>query len=239
MLKRLVDITHEIYLSHDRSSLFKALQDGCANFGFEQFVLCCHKRDKLKAIIDPTLSNFAPSFLQDYEGLGWASDDSVVQAIIETESPFSWNSSTDSYANARSQSFFEFLTDSQMPKGVAVPLKHRQGTVSAFGMTTMFDRVIDAPTIHAAIIMANAAMSRAEMLGLCPDISPDEAATMHALTPVQQEILNWVAEGKSNRDIATILETNERAIRYHVTEILRKLGVATRMQAAALRRASA
>ena len=239
MLKRLVDVTHDIYLSYDRASLFAALRGGCENFGFEQFVLFCHKRAKLEMVIDPTVSNFAPDFLRDYDELGWAEDDFMLQAMLDTSTPQRWNTSADTLASVRSKSFFEFLNESRMPVGVSVPLNHRPGTSSGFAMNTVTDRTIDGSIIHAAIIMANAAMSRAEMLGLCPEISADEAIALRALTAVQQEILNWIGEGKSNRDIATILDTNERAVRYHVTEILRKLGVATRMQAAALRRVNA
>jgi LuxR family transcriptional regulator len=88
----------------------------------------------------------------------------------------------------------------------------------------------------AAKALGTAAMGKAEILGLCPEVSVDEALAMRSLSPLQQEILNWIAEGKSNLDIATIMNLGERAVRYHVPEILRKLGVATRMQAAAIRR---
>jgi LuxR family transcriptional regulator len=56
-----------------------------------------------------------------------------------------------------------------------------------------------------------------------------------ALTDKQIEIVKWIREGKSNTDIATIMNLPVRTIRYHVSEIIRKLGVATRAQAACIK----
>ena len=49
----------------------------------------------------------------------------------------------------------------------------------------------------------------------------------------QAEVLSWIAEGKTNADIATILGTAQRTVEKHVEHILRRLGVETRTAAAA------
>ncbi len=51
------------------------------------------------------------------------------------------------------------------------------------------------------------------------------------LTPRQVEVLNLVAEGKSNKRIAYDLSISEMTVKAHVTAILRKLGVVSRAQA--------
>lgn len=53
------------------------------------------------------------------------------------------------------------------------------------------------------------------------------------LTTVQAEIMNWVAAGKSNGDIATIMSMTRRTCTYHLSEVYRKLGVSSRAQATA------
>ncbi len=53
------------------------------------------------------------------------------------------------------------------------------------------------------------------------------------LTPREWEVLALVREGLSNEQIAERLGTTERTARYHVSEILSKLGVSTRQEAAA------
>ena len=61
-------------------------------------------------------------------------------------------------------------------------------------------------------------------------ITPQRTAT--ALTPREREILVLVAQGRSNRDIATALVISERTARTHVSNVLTKLALASRTQAA-------
>jgi DNA-binding NarL/FixJ family response regulator len=58
--------------------------------------------------------------------------------------------------------------------------------------------------------------------------------TVLDLTPRVAETLLWLAQGKTNADIATILGNSESTVKKHVLEIFEKLGVETR-GAAALR----
>jgi DNA-binding NarL/FixJ family response regulator len=52
------------------------------------------------------------------------------------------------------------------------------------------------------------------------------------LTPREQEILRWIGQGASNREIAQQLYISERTVRNHVTSILSQLGLRDRTQAA-------
>ena len=54
------------------------------------------------------------------------------------------------------------------------------------------------------------------------------------LTPREAEVLSLVARGCTNREIARTLFITEKTTEVHVTHILRKLDVATRLQAAAI-----
>ena len=53
-----------------------------------------------------------------------------------------------------------------------------------------------------------------------------------ALTPREREVLTLVADGASNRQIASTLAVSERTARTHVSAILAKLGLVSRTQAA-------
>jgi len=52
------------------------------------------------------------------------------------------------------------------------------------------------------------------------------------LTPREREVLTWVARGKSSADIGLLLTLSEDTVDYHIQKVMRKLGVATRIQAA-------
>lgn len=64
-----------------------------------------------------------------------------------------------------------------------------------------------------------------------PDARPGALMAL-GLTPREAEVLFWVAQGKSNPDIATILGAGLRTIHKHVENIFRKLGCETRAAAA-------
>lgn len=62
----------------------------------------------------------------------------------------------------------------------------------------------------------------------------DSAAPLEALnlTPREAEVLLWIAQGKANADIGTILGMSEKTVKIHVGHILQKLGVENRTAAA-------
>lgn len=66
-----------------------------------------------------------------------------------------------------------------------------------------------------------------------PNDPPGPAALLKlGLTPREAEVLYWLAQGKSNPDIATILGAGVRTVHKHVENIFRKLGLETRNAAA-------
>lgn len=52
------------------------------------------------------------------------------------------------------------------------------------------------------------------------------------LTPRESEVLAWVAKGKTNAEVAAILEVSGRTVQKHLEHIYQKLGVETRTTAA-------
>jgi DNA-binding NarL/FixJ family response regulator len=61
-----------------------------------------------------------------------------------------------------------------------------------------------------------------------PDFSSFEPLLALGLTPRAAEALLWLAQGKTNLDIATILGITESTVKKHVQEMFDKLGVETR-----------
>ena len=56
----------------------------------------------------------------------------------------------------------------------------------------------------------------------------------HGLTPREMDVLAQLAEGLSNRQIARLLSISERTVGVHVSNVLAKLGVNSRSEAAAM-----
>jgi DNA-binding NarL/FixJ family response regulator len=73
--------------------------------------------------------------------------------------------------------------------------------------------------------------------GLSPRLSvgaesQSDLSIFEQLTPREQEILEQIAQGASNREIADRLYLSEKTVRNHITHILSQLGLRDRTQAA-------
>ena len=53
----------------------------------------------------------------------------------------------------------------------------------------------------------------------------------YGLTPREAEVMAWVAQGKSNADIGTLLDMSERTVKHHVSQCFQKMGVENRSAA--------
>lgn len=81
---------------------------------------------------------------------------------------------------------------------------------------------------------AHSATSDTDLITLCPKggtVGPELLRPL-GLTPRETEILFWIAQGKTNPEIAAILNTQLCTIKKHVVNFLPKLGVETRLAAA-------
>jgi DNA-binding NarL/FixJ family response regulator len=63
---------------------------------------------------------------------------------------------------------------------------------------------------------------------LKPDFSSPAPLRALDLTPREAEILLWVAQGKSNAEIAIITSSSEKTVKNHLTHVFEKLGVESR-----------
>jgi DNA-binding CsgD family transcriptional regulator len=63
--------------------------------------------------------------------------------------------------------------------------------------------------------------------------SPEAARALASLSSREREVMEWLAAGKTDRDIADILVIGRRTVHKHLQRIYEKLGVETRTAAAA------
>jgi DNA-binding NarL/FixJ family response regulator len=94
------------------------------------------------------------------------------------------------------------------------------------------DDYLTKPVANAELVRAiEARLRRAERQKsreFKPDFSTPEPSLKLGLTPRAAEALLWLAQGKTNSDIATILGITESTVKKHVQEMFEKLGVETR-----------
>jgi DNA-binding NarL/FixJ family response regulator len=100
------------------------------------------------------------------------------------------------------------------------------------GMNLGADDYLTKPVANADLVRAiEARLRRSEQQlrrEFKPDFSSVEPLLKLGLTPRATETLLWLAQGKTNADIATILGITESTVKKHVQEIFEKLGIETR-----------
>lgn len=100
------------------------------------------------------------------------------------------------------------------------------------GMDLGADDYLTKPVANADLVRAiEARLRRSEQQvhrEFKPDFSSSKPLRALSLTPRAAEALLWLAQGKTNADIAAILGITESTVKKHVQEIFEKLGVETR-----------
>ncbi len=108
-----------------------------------------------------------------------------------------------------------------------------------FGALAFLPASVEAETLRAALVAATrdlVTIGRSDVPGLLPAeeaISSTGQAPVESLTPRELEVLQWMARGFTNRQIAQRLRISEHTVKFHVTSVLGKLGARTRAEAVA------
>jgi DNA-binding NarL/FixJ family response regulator len=103
------------------------------------------------------------------------------------------------------------------------------------GMNMGADDYLTKPVAKADLLSAITARLRRQAqkpgLEFKPDFNNRKPLQDLGLSPRVAEVLMWVAQGKTNADVATILGISESTVKKHVLEIFQKLQVETRSAA--------
>ena len=113
--------------------------------------------------------------------------------------------------------------------------RHQQRAGMNLGADDYLCKPLDAEDLLAAV---RARLQRkrenfdAALAGAGPDFSSATPLQTLGLTVREAEVLLWVAQGKANADVATILGLSEKTVKIHLGHIFEKLSVETRTAAA-------
>jgi DNA-binding NarL/FixJ family response regulator len=117
----------------------------------------------------------------------------------------------------------------------------QSGLASAlsFGASALLPAAVDLDTLLAALQAAAhglVTIPRQELAALLPKEEPVEAAAsapVESLTPRELEVLQLMARGLTNRQIARRLQISEHTVKFHAAAILGKLNARSRAEAVA------
>ena len=105
----------------------------------------------------------------------------------------------------------------------------KAGALSYLPKTAGVDQVVEA--VRAAA-RGESVLQPAATARLLRELRHAAAGPLSQLTPRETDVLKGLAQGRSNREIAKALSVSEETVKSHVSNILAKLGLADRTQAA-------
>jgi len=147
-----------------------------------------------------------------------------------------------------------FSPASRAPAGVDAPTPQElvsawERTTDAFGYGYVHEQAWSRVRLSAALRAAGRVAEANEQTALAAEVGRElrakplinetgggETAGASALTSRETEVLRLLAEGRTNRQLARELYISEKTVSVHVSNILAKLGVRSRTEAAAVAR---
>jgi len=216
----------------DKEELKVALYAAVQSLGFDSFNIAFEKSAKREFMTEPTLTIWSYDDLVAYAGDGWAERDPLLDYAATGTDPLYWQAP--SWNQNGHPDYYEYIKHVGVFGGLTVPLPGSPDKLGALTLLSLADRKHDKDVTHAVSIVAMMARAKAAAVGLASGQESGASAKFRALSSLQREILKWMANGKSNVEIAVIVSQSKRSIDYHVIEILKKLEVSSRAQAAAI-----
>jgi transcriptional regulator EpsA len=159
-------------------------------------------------------------------------DSPLMKRWRETQEPQLFQSGRDdhAYADEWVQLFKKYDLRNTMAHGVL----DVGGVFSSF---FILSRMPDEVGPHHAFLMKlltpHLHFALARVLATVDDYHGSLSKSKKALSERQREILHWLHEGKTNWEIAKILELSELNVKYHIDQIFQKLEVRSRAHAVA------
>lgn len=175
--------------------------------------------------------SYPEEWIRLYWQNGYFEVDPVFQTALQQPGSQHWQSTYQKTFSAKQREFVEAAKQFGLVDGIttgsADPMC-RVATFCSFASNDKIDATRYVPLVeyfgyHVHLALLRTAPASAQSLDKCV-----KQLTLRELT-----ILNWVKNGKTNWEIATIMGITERTIRFHVESIFSKLGVTSRSQAVA------
>ena len=172
---------------------------------------------------------YPPGWQERYYAQSYYKDDPVIRTGLRSVLPLRW-AELERAATGRARQIFTEAKEYGLRAGISVAV---HGDARAFSMLSLtfpeegeaIERHIDQHVhdVHLLVVHLHAAVRRIEAA-----LQP--APRVVALTPREQEVLRWMANGKTYGQIGHILGITERTVREHLDRAANKLGVDSKVQ---------
>lgn len=232
MLEKICHYIERLTRTTTIDELRQSLTEAVHGLGFSTYSIRVNKTRTAQFMESSTLTNWTMADLAPHANDDWAPRDSLLKCAATCDTPFTWRAHD--LFETRHRDYAKCLTDRGIVGGVTIPLSHAPEKLGVMTLLTTTEKVLNRDTLLASRIIALVAMSRTSALPCNAPKATPSPSELEALSGHQMKILKLVAQGKTNREIGIILGSSTRTIDYHMREILNKLTVTSRAQAAAV-----
>jgi LuxR family quorum sensing-dependent transcriptional regulator len=165
------------------------------------------------------------AFLRRYAAGNMHRVDPVLLELKRRQRPFQWSEMISARKLSEAEQDVLFLAaEFGMEDGLAVPIRESNGLL---GMVNTGGP----PTLLTAEGRAALILGSAYLYQRLWGIQRRLVAPARGITAREAEILSWIASGKSDWQTGQILGISKKTVNYHIENLKRKFGVATRVQA--------
>lgn len=172
------------------------------------------------------LMNTRPqAWVDHYVSHGQMAADPVLGAVQRCPRPFVWSEVIDpGRLTATEREVMGSAADFGMAEGFVVPITDGRYTTGLVSLAGPVRRLSDQDRARLALVSVYVhqrlvALSRRPSAGEVP------------LTRRELEVVRWIAAGKSDWQVGQILSISGKTVNFHVENVKRKFGVASRIQA--------
>lgn len=213
--------------------LLQVFLETVGQHGYDKMIFCLlsdHKQIGLAAGVGH-LRNYPADWMQYYFQQGFDKLDPVISYCYQKMGTFTWEEMSERLDLTRKQKLCLNLgIEAGLNNGICTPLwgPHR---FAGIGLATTEKK--DACDAKTDMITAycNHFYIAFQRLHAAPDNTGNTVPNIY-LTPRENEILTKVAEGKSDHDIAVLLELSLHGVDFHLRNIYKKLQTNSRIYAA-------
>lgn len=237
----LEDFQKKMATASGLDELMDALETTLRGMGFAGFVYWTHLRKPFEELrgSEAFYLSRGPAHLKAFEALYFSrrmyQDDPAARMAADHLEPFTSRAARSTTPATRRRRWlyaleqrFGFQYDINIP--IHTPLRVQVLNAYCIGHDPELDDMIERETPTLRNIAAAFAASVVDFVIL--DGTDDSVDIM--LSRRQQEVLAWMAKGRSNREIADILGCSEATVKFHVAGLFESLNAANRAEAVSI-----
>ena len=224
VVRDIIDVIDAIEMQTDRAALFEEFSAFTKSLGFSGTLIGHVVNPAFNNVEydDLMLTDWSSEFQRRWRDQNYMFHDPILKYAMINRSAFNWSTAY-THATRFGQKILDESRDFQMAEGLAIPVSMGANPLGMVSLVGSADELsvremagLELVSIHACNRLLKIATF---------DYGQEKEVS---LTPREVDVLHYVAGGKTNWEIAHILEISEYSIKDHLLNARRKLDAANR-----------